>query len=71
MNWLRQAARELWGLFVEDGSLAVAILLWVGLTAFVLAALLPASWKGPVVFAGLAIILVENVLRTAKRLSKR
>lgn len=68
MNWFRQAISELWGLFVEDGSFALAILIWIAVTVFILPRFVPGKWRGPVAFAGLAIILVENVLRTAKRL---
>ena len=42
MKWLLAAARELVRLFVDDGSLAVAL------------------------FAGIALILVENLLRAAR-----
>ncbi len=71
MSWLRQAVRELWGLFVEDGSFALAILLWVAVTVFILPVLLPGNWRGFVAFFGLAAILIENVLRTARRLRRR
>ena len=70
MNGLRQAAHELWGLFVEDGSFAVAILVWVAAIVFFLPLLLPEIWRGLAAFAGLAAILIENVLRTTKRLGK-
>ncbi len=71
MSWLRQAVRELWGLFVEDGSFALAILLWVAVTVFILPVLLPRNWRGLIAFLGLAAILIENVLRTAKGLRQR
>lgn len=70
MSWLRQAVRELWGLFVEDGSFAIAILVWIAVAIFLLPAILPNAWRGPAAFAGLAAILIENVIRTAKRLGQ-
>lgn len=71
MSWMRGIGRELWGLFVEDGSFAVAILAWVAITIFLLPAVLPDRWRGAVAFIGLAVILVENVFRTSKRLRDR
>lgn len=71
MSRLRGVALELWGLFVEDGSFAVAILLWVAVTVFLLPIFLPDRWRGPAAFAGVAAILIENVLRTAKRQRNR
>jgi hypothetical protein len=71
MSWLRQTVRELWGLFVEDGSFALAILLWVAVTVFILPRFVSGNWRGLVAFFGLAAILIENVLRTAKRLPPR
>jgi len=71
MSWLRRVGLELWGLFVEDGSFAAAILLWIVITVFLLPTVLPDNWRGPVTFAGLGVILIENVVRSAKRLRKR
>lgn len=71
MNWLKGAVRELWGLFVEDGSFALAILIWIALLVFLLPAVLPDHWRGPVAFAGLAVILIENVVRSARKDSRR
>jgi hypothetical protein len=67
MIWLRRFSFELWSLFVDDGSFALAILLWVGITVFILPRVLADNWKGPALFGGLAAILVENVCRSAKR----
>jgi hypothetical protein len=68
MNVLKTAALEVYGLFVEDGSYAVAILVWIAVATLLLPRL-PASaivWSGPVFFVGLAAILVQNVLKTAR-----
>jgi hypothetical protein len=68
MRWLRSVGREVLGLFVDDGSYAGAILLWVGLAVVGLPRLgLGTGWDGPVLFAGLAVILIESVLRFAGR----
>lgn len=59
--------RELWGLFIEDGSFAVAIAVWVLIAIFVLPRVFPSAWCGPVFFAGVVCLLVENLARTARR----
>ena len=67
MKWILAAARELAGLFVDDGSLAIAVLAWVAVAVLVLPALPIASgWLAVALFAGIALILVENLLRAAR-----
>ena len=67
MAWIKTALSELVSLFVEDGSLALAILVWLVLTGLVLARFGGLSpWHGAVLFAGLAAILVENTWRRAR-----
>ena len=69
MRWLTSIAREVWGLFVDDGSFAAAIVVWLALAVVVLPRVV-ARWAGPVWFAGLAVILIESVLRAARRRTK-
>jgi len=69
MRWLRSMAREVWGLFVDDGSFAGAILAWLAVAALV-GPRLDSRWAGPVWFAGLAVILVESVVRFSRRRTK-
>jgi hypothetical protein len=72
MQWLRTTFRELFGLFVEDGSFAIAILVWLGVVWLLMPRLgVFAQWGGPILFAGLGCILVENTLRCARRSSRR
>ena len=67
MNAVTSALRELWGLFVEDASLTLGIVVCLVLAAFAFPALaLPVAWRGPVLFAVLAIVLWENVRRSAR-----
>ena len=69
MRWLKAIAREVWGLFVDDGSFALAILVWVAL-AVAMARVRPGeseSWTGPALFCGPALILIESVLRFARK----
>jgi hypothetical protein len=67
MKALTAIGREVFGLFVDDGSLAIAILVWVGLiAALVFAAALPPALTGILLFAGLIAILLENILRRVR-----
>ena len=68
MKWLGTVWSELVGLFVDDVSFAVAIAVWLGAFALMdrLVAVAPA-WRGPLLFAGLAAIFIENTLRRARK----
>jgi hypothetical protein len=68
VKWILAPARELAGLFVDDGSLAIAVLAWVAIAELVFPALpINSGWLAVALFAGLALILVENLLRAARR----
>ena len=61
------ALKELWSLFVDDGSLALALVLWVAICGFGLSrAPVPAAWDAPILFVGCLVILVFNVMRSAQ-----
>ena len=68
MSALRKIPRELFGLFVDDGSFALTILAWVALLTlpFARTGWLPA-WRGPILFVGLAFILAASAVRYARR----
>ena len=71
MRWIQSVVREMWGLFVEDGSFATAIVMW--LTVVLLGVRRVAwgtRWGGVALFFGLALVLIENVLRSARRQRK-
>lgn len=66
MTWLKNVAAEFIGLFVDDGSLAVAVLVWLGAAWLLLPRLgLPNPWPPVILSIGLAGILVESALRRA------
>jgi hypothetical protein len=68
LTWLKTIVDEVFGLFVDDGSFAVAILAWLAFAWLALPhAGLPASAKGPVLFLGLAAILVESAARRSRQ----
>ena len=71
MAWFRSILREVLGLFVDDIGFAGAIVLWLffALLALPRMAAEP-KWEGIVLFAGLASILIESVLRFARRRPK-
>ena len=59
--------RELFGLFVDDGSLAIHLLVWTGVAGGALALLTDGgAWQAPLMVAGYLAILIENVLRAAR-----
>lgn len=60
--------KTLLGLFVDDGSLALALIAWVAVSAFGLPRLpVATSWDGPLLFAGCLVVLVSTVVRVVKR----
>ena len=67
MAALSTALRRLVGLFVDDGSLALAIAAWLCLIALAVR-LWPAAggWLALLLAIGLLAILAENVLRTGR-----
>ena len=68
MTALAAALRSPWGLFVEDASLTLGILVWFAIAAFALPALgLRDARGGAVLFLLLALVLLENVRRSAER----
>jgi hypothetical protein len=68
VGWVRSVLRELWGLFVDDGSFAAAITVWVGFVLLILRRFVGfQTWGGLVLVGGLAVLLVENVLRHGRK----
>ncbi len=65
MGWIKAAAAELLGLFVDDAGFALAILAWIGISHLLLR-LVPA-WIPLILFLGLALILIESALRRARQ----
>jgi hypothetical protein len=64
MRWLKAVVGEIFGLFVDDGAFAIAIIVWLGAVWQVLPWLgVPTAWGGMILFAGLAAILVESAAR--------
>ncbi len=67
MKWAGAILGEVFGLFVDDGSFALAIVAWLALAGLGLPRLgVAAGWDGLILFAGLALILVASATRRAK-----
>jgi hypothetical protein len=72
MHWLRTIFRETVGLFVDDGSFAIRIVAWLGLSSVVLPHVETSMiWRCAILFGGLALILFESSLRYARRRRER
>jgi hypothetical protein len=67
MKWVRNILREVFGLFVDDGSFALAILVWIGTVWLVLRRTRLAVPGGIILFVGLGLILIEGVIRFSRR----
>jgi hypothetical protein len=66
MASLKTIVKELWGLFVDDGSLALALIIWVAACGIGLP-YLPIAAAAPILFLGCLAILIVNVAQTARR----
>jgi len=66
MNFLASVVKEIFSLFVDDGSLAIGALALIALLALVVG-FVPAAWLGWLFFAALCLLLVENTLRRARK----
>ena len=72
MKMLSTIGRELFGLFVDDGSLAQAILVLLAVTALLAREeFIDISYVAVLLVAGSIIVLVENVVRSARNKSAR
>jgi hypothetical protein len=68
MKTFLTVVQELWGLFVDDGTLAVVIILWLILVAVVLPHTgIPVQFNGAILLAGLILGLMENIWRASRK----
>jgi len=68
MKMLSTIAHELFGLFVDDGSLAQAIVVLLAVTALLAREqFIDISHAAVLLVAGSIIVLVENVVRSARK----
>jgi hypothetical protein len=71
MNAVREALKELVGLFVDDGSLALAIIGLVAAATLMAAAAAPKALIGCVLLGGCLAVLAENVLRARRSATRK
>ena len=68
MNLALAVWGELVAIFIDDGSIAVALVLWSALAWYLLPDLaINAGWDGPILLLGYVLILAENLYRTARK----
>lgn len=67
MEILKALIKEMIGMFVDDGSLALAILLVTGCAAFVALRFEATFFAAIVLLVGSLAVLCENVVRSARR----
>jgi hypothetical protein len=68
MKFLRIAAEELIGMFIDDGSLALwSVVLIAVVTIAVLSLGVPGLWGGVLLVLGCVAILAASVMRAVKR----
>jgi hypothetical protein len=65
---MKTIVQELLGLFIDDGSFALAIVVWIAVLWFLAARVLHgATWSGAVLFAGLGLILLASTIRRSRQ----
>ncbi|HEX7339608.1 MAG TPA: hypothetical protein VF271_06695 [Rhodanobacteraceae bacterium] len=68
MTWLKNILKRTLHLFVGDAWLAGATLVWLAIVWLCAATVLPPVWRGLILFAGLAgIVLVSAWRHTRQR----
>jgi hypothetical protein len=68
MSTVVAALRKLWGLFVDDGSLALALILWCLASGLGLSYLpLGGNWAAAILFVGCLAILLTNIAAAVRR----
>lgn len=68
MRWLKIIATEIFGLFVDDGAFALAIVVWLPAVWLALPYIgVRPAWRGIILFMGLALILIESAVRRSRR----
>ena len=68
MRWIKTIAAEAFSLFVDDGSFAIAIIIWLAAIYLLSVHLLRGvGWSGVVLFAGLSVILLWSTIRRARQ----
>jgi hypothetical protein len=68
MKVIVSAVAGIWGLFVDDGLLALGLVIWCVVARWALPGIAaPQAIRGPILFIGCLLILIVDVLITARR----
>lgn len=68
MSPLLAIPRKLWGLFVDDGSLAMALVMWCAAAGLILPRIVPfGEWDAVILFVGCLTALLINVALAVRR----
>jgi hypothetical protein len=68
VSWLRAIWEEFVGLFIDDVAFALAITAWLtAMGALFALHIAPVVYRGPLLFVGLAAILLESIVRRARK----
>lgn len=70
MRLLKTIVLEIWGLFVDDGAFALAVLCWLAVAGVLSHALRRSPWMAPVFFGGLVVILAAGAVRQSRRVRR-
>jgi len=66
MTWLANTFKQIYGLFVDDGLLSLAVCLWLRVVWFVLPHIMASETARPIIlFVGLAALLADSVRRAS------
>jgi hypothetical protein len=63
---MKAVLKELLGLFVDDASLAIGLLVWVAIAGYLAQWLSLGAWGGPMLFLGAAFVLVASLRKTIR-----
>lgn len=67
MSFLSGVLRQLWRLFVDDGSLAGTLVIWcVGAGSVLPRWITFGGWNAPILFVGCIAILLTNIMLAAR-----
>jgi hypothetical protein len=68
MKVIWTALTQVWGLFVDDGLLALGLVVWCAVTRWALPAIAaPQVIRAPLLLVGCLLVLIADVLITARR----
>jgi hypothetical protein len=67
---IKKALSELYSMFVDDPLLVTLVLAWIAI-GYIGRHAVPTNIAGPILFAGLAILLALSTLRQASRIARR